>query len=127
MLINSSTKIGLDGNPLPPEGQRGIPFTFTFTSAAQIQENLSAQQQQGLISFAKSIYIDNSLNPNPVVLVFGGVGAGFSITAKGNTQGWYPVIQQRPIIFSISCAAAAGTTVLWIVNYDVEPGQWATA
>lgn len=116
--------IGVGGIPEAPEGQRVIgPFLFTFTNSAPIAVNLRAQMENSLlISFGKTIYVDQSQNPNPVLVNF----ANHTMLIKGNTQGWYPIISQRPIQFQISCAAAAGFSQLWIANYDISPAQWAT-
>lgn len=116
---------GINGVIQTPEGRRAIgPFTFAFVDANPIQNNLAAPMSTGnLISFGLSIYIDNSANPNPVVV---NTPSGHAITAKGNTQGWYPIILGRPIIFSVSCAAGAGTTKIMLANYEVPPAQWPT-
>lgn len=75
-----------------------------------------------LISFARMVYIDNSANTNAVTLLFGGQ----NITVKGNTQGWYPTVSERPIQYTISSAAATGVTMIFFANYDTHPFQWAT-
>lgn len=125
MSVNQ-TQLGIQGTVLSPLGQRAAgPITFNFATlgAGPLGTNLSAQMQQGLIDFAKSLYIDNSLNANTVTITFSG---GFQVQVKPFTQGWYSIVCGRPIQFSITSGANTGSTTLWLANYEVSPFQWAT-
>jgi hypothetical protein len=124
MVANPNiASLGLGGDPIPREGQRVIgPFLYDFSQAQTYAQNLRAQMENlSLMSFAMAAYIDNSQNSNIVTLNF----AGQVITVRGGTQGWYPVISQRPIQFTISCAAASGVTNLFFSNFHVPGFQWS--
>jgi hypothetical protein len=92
-------------------------------NATPIVTNLTAEMSNhALISFAQSMYVDNSQNPNPIHIQFGIQ----SINILAHVQGWLPVISQRPIIFSIDCPLASGTTSIVITNYPVAPFLYLT-
>lgn len=116
--------LGVSGDPTPPEGQRIIgPFYYDFSQSQSVAVNLRGQMENSnLISFAMAVYLDNSQNSGIVTLNV----AGQIITVKGNTQGWYPVISQRPIQYIISCAAPSGKTNLFWANFHVPAFQWVT-
>jgi hypothetical protein len=116
--------IGLGGDPVPREGQRVIgPFSYDFSVQQVYQANLRAQMENlALISFAMAVYVDSGANPNSVTLNF----AGQMITVKGQTQGWYPIISQRPIQYTLSCTTNAGVTNLFFANFHVPGFQWLT-
>jgi hypothetical protein len=118
-------RIGLNGSPIPPEGERAIgPLTYDFSAANSVDVNLRAQMENlSLISFAMSVYIDNSLNPNFVTLT---AGEGQILAVQGYSQGWYPFVSQRPIRYRIQCAAGSGVTTLFFTNFHVSSVQWLT-
>jgi hypothetical protein len=120
----SSVTLGIQGEPIPSEGERVVgPFTFVFADANPIHTNLTQQMASAnLISYAKSIYIDNSGNTNEITMQWGIQ----PIKIPPSVQGWIPVVSQRPIIFSIQCAGGSGRTVILIANYLVAPYLYAT-
>lgn len=117
-------KIGLEGNPLPPEGQRAIgPLVYDFAQRSSVDEDFRAQMENlALMSFAMSVYIDSGANPNFVRLVINQQ----IIVVQGFSQGWYPIISQRPLRYTVSCAAGAGVSTLFFVNWHVPAFQWPT-
>ena len=116
--------IGLGGDPVPREGQRVIgPFSYDFSVQQVYQANLRAQMENlALMSFAMSVYIDSGANPNFVRLVINQQ----IIVVQGFSQGWYPIISQRPLRYTVSCAAGAGVSTLFFVNWHVPAFQWPT-
>jgi hypothetical protein len=120
----STQTLGRTGDPRPPEGQRAVgPFNFSAVDAVPIVTNLTGQMAtHNLISFAQAIYVDNAANAGPAFIVFGIQ----KITVPANTQGWFPVISQRPIIFSVAFPVGGGACSVIVTNYPVSPFLWKT-
>lgn len=132
MSLNTApvTVQGIGGNVAPPEGNKTIGPTYVnFATVNPFIDNLSlGMQQSSLISFAKSVYIDNAKNPNVTTFTVLGPGGstGQIVVAKGYTQGWYSISMGRPINYQIQSAANTGITGLTFANYQEVASVWAT-
>lgn len=75
---------------VPVEGGVALPYNFDFTAVTTVRGDLALEQQQGVIAFVQSIFIDNRFNANPFIINFS--GTNYTIQCRAGRQGIFPVI-----------------------------------
>lgn len=115
------------GLMLQPEENVAMPVVVDFTNESVFTKDFQQEQANLRIPFIQTVYIDNSVDANPLTLAFDGL-PGQSITVKGRTQGYYPVVQQEGIPrITITSTQGAVKKQLIFLSVIVPPMQWATA
>ena len=104
----------------PKSGNRELPISLIFSNVSVIQDDLSAEMQQSEIESIQSDYIDNSQNPNPLVLKFGDA-IGQEIVADEFTQGIYPVITSGTVKYTATTVQNAALVVPIIFSNTAKP------
>jgi len=111
---------------LATEGPIGIPVAIAApVGPAVATGDFGLEQTNGTIGFVQSVYIDNSGNANPFTITFPGTQQ--SITVKGRTQGYYPIVPfQGTFSWAASTLVAPATVNVIFMNVQFEAAQWAT-
>ncbi len=106
----------------PKEGSVTLPVNLDFSTVASVVLDATIWQARGQFSQLQTLYIDNSANPNPLVIV---MNVTFQrIVVKKNTCGYFPVMQPSPpsgIVFSTTPGLIIPIQVL---NFFIPPAQW---
>lgn len=109
-----------------PAENVAMPVVVDFTADSVFTKDFQQEQANLKIPFFQTVYIDNSADANPLTLAFDGL-PGQSITVKGRTQGYYPVITQEGIPHvTITSTQGAVKKQLIFLSVIVPPMQWAT-
>ena len=90
--------------PMPPSetggGPKALPIDFDFTAVGSVTHYLTLENEQGVIDFVQSVWIDNSANAQALTLVFGGTNQ--KIVCRAGAQGMFPVLSVNPVRLTIS-------------------------
>lgn len=114
------------GNCIPPEGPQAIPIVLDFTATRQeLEANLVITQQQHKISYIQSIYVDNSINAEPLEIFI--PSTQHLVTVPPYHQGFIALLCSNPpsIIFA-SAVAAPINVVVQLLNFPVSNIIWNT-
>ncbi len=112
-----------------PSNYIALPVDFDFTTdAAQVLTKDFVSEEQNLkIPFIQGVFIDNSGDANALTLAVDGL-PGHSITVKGHTQGFYPLIcGDGPTRITVTSTGSAAVKRIIFLSMPVMPCQWATA
>jgi hypothetical protein len=125
---NSALWQALGETLTPAEGPRAVVTNLNFATYESYlidAENIfGSSSPTGVFSAAQSIYIDASGTDNQVSVTVGKTGQ--VITAKGRTQGWYPLCAPNIFNLIVSCSDVNAQFVCIITNYFVPPAVWPT-
>jgi hypothetical protein len=113
----------VSNNQVPTEGPKVIPVTLDFSAGQSFLVNLSYQQQQLQISQIQSVYIDNSLNAEPLVLSIGNNLQSVSI--PGGMQGYLNIDCPNPPIITATCTGGERAKVIF-QNFEAQPILWSS-
>lgn len=109
----------------------GVSLTLNFNPIASggsgqyIQLPILQLQQLGKLTVIQTIFIDQSQNDNAVTLNI--PGSLQNITAKGRTQGFYPLIfPQGAASINFSTALGTGLVPIVLLNIAIQGVVWAT-
>lgn len=126
-VINSAngifTPIGWRGNEKIVPAMLGFSLNF----AAQALQSLDIQyaQQSGQLPILQTIFIDNSQSDVELILSF--PSSLQQITAKGRTQGYYPVVLPVGCHQILMNQPAGGQVVIELLTVAVQGVVWPTA
>lgn len=127
ILTPGTESVRPTGNGYAPKIKEGGPKAVTvaldFTTDNEIDIDFTVIQQLGALSFLQSVFVDNRVNPNALVLTFDQTGQIIQIPAL--SQGIYPVIAT----VSSKCVATtiAGANVICSLiglNMPMPLTQW---
>lgn len=108
---------------IPKEGPKAIPFNFDFSVQPSYAVDLQNQQARGFISMVQTIWIDNSLNDQPVSILFDVIGQNVKFGPRW--QGYFPVMVVNPPKFLISSPGGQTTQVV-LMNVPFPAGNWGS-
>lgn len=107
----------------PAEGAKILPLTFDFSSVASYSENLLIENTEGVIQFVQSVFVDNSDNTNPLVILIAVTNQRLIVPA--NAQGIWPIFTVDQTRFTISTTPAANLSVnVSFANVPMPFTQW---
>jgi len=109
---------------IPKEGPKVVPFNFDFTVNASYDIDLQNQQTRGFITMVQTIWIDNSLNDQPLTIVFSVVGQ--KVKAPPRWQGYFPVMVINPPRFTVSSVGSTGSAQIGLMNVPFPAAAWAS-
>lgn len=109
---------------IPKEGPKAIPITFDFSAANAYGADFTIAQQTGVISVIQCLYVDNSNNPDELVISNQALGQAIKIPAY--TQGYYPVLSPNSPKFTLASAGGVPVTVFFI-NVPLPAISWSTS
>jgi hypothetical protein len=116
------------GAQYPSAGPQCVPVSQDFSLSSAYTLNYSNQSNIGRLQLCQTIFIDASNVDNPVSVSFD--GSGQTITVKGRTQGYYPVLASNPLNLSISCPGLVGGApaiiTVQLMNFPVAAAWWLT-
>jgi hypothetical protein len=123
---DSYARLGTYNMVLPPEGARVYPFTLDFRSDGLAQLNFLLQIQQQQVSFIQGIFVDNSLNLNPLFIRTDQVNQVVQIPKQ--TQGYMPLFVSDSAVLDFTTVQAGNLLVpIVVTNVPVMPYLWSTA
>jgi hypothetical protein len=103
---------------MPPEGPKCIPFTLDFSVADTYALDYSNMGQRGFMSMLQTVWVDNSGNGLPTLIIIAATGQ--SIIVPAATQDYFAVMCPNPIKISFQSAGAVAVPVL-LLNFPVAP------
>ena len=103
------------GDYTPKQGNRELAITYDFSATASYLDDLLPELSSHQIEFVQSVFIDNSLNPNPLTIQFA-QGPQQPIVAPAQSQGIYPVLMGGDIRYQISTTPSAALLVKLIFS-----------
>lgn len=108
---------------MPKEGPKCIPLGFSFVTAASYDVNLVNFMNLGRISIIQGMFVDNSTNPNSVIVSFQGTQQ--SINVKAYSQMYVPIFGLNPLVCNVSSTINAnGVTYIVFYNVPIAPCNW---
>jgi hypothetical protein len=122
--LDGSNQIAVLNALVPPEGPKAIFTTLDFTSASQAIVDFTLATAQGKITCIQSIWVDNSLNSQP--LIFTVQGTGQVITCPAYAQGSVPVIAANRPKFNVATVGDLVVNVIWL-NVPLPANLWFPA
>lgn len=108
----------------PTEQPIAIPLHFDFTAAETYVVDLSTMLQRGTISGIQTLYFDNSVNNQRVLVTV--QGSEQRISLRAGWQGYVPVLAPQPCVFDFTCeGSTTGEDVLIeLVNVPMPCFMW---
>lgn len=106
----------------PCSGAKCIPYNADFSANAQYDFDFSQQIQGGQIDNIQTAFVDNTLNPQNLVLTINGTSQRIQI-AK-NTAGYYSLL--TPSLPKVS-ATTTGLVLVYFafLNFYIPPTVWS--
>jgi hypothetical protein len=105
------------------KGPKALPMVLDFTSLTAYTFDFVAEEEGGVIDFIQGVYVDNSLNPNPLTLLFHLTQQKIVIPATA--QGLWPVICPDNLACDATSLSGAGVIVtLLFLNVPTAYTQW---
>lgn len=99
-----------------------IPLLLDFNVVISYDIDLSILQNQGFFTGLQGLYIDNSANPQQLILVMGVTNQ--RIVIPKNACAYIPVLQPVPSKLNITSTAGAFTVGVQLLNFYVAPAVW---
>ena len=111
---------------VPAEGPKAVPVRLDFTGATITGYELDATllEQLRYLSMIQTIYIDMVNNPNSLVVTV--ENGGQVIQAKGNTQGYYPILVPNPMKLFFRSSANSQIIPVFLINIPIAGVIWST-
>jgi hypothetical protein len=118
------TGIQIPNRARPVQGGTAVPFSLIFAGAGtvNVSRDFVLEQQQGVLEFAQSIWIDNSLNGAGLAIAFS--GTLYTIQARANSQGIYPVIAATGGLSLTATTTAPITIPCILFNQELSYVTW---
>lgn len=113
--------------PDPKEGYVGLPFTIPLAIASAAFDyifDFTLLQQGGKFSAPRTLFVDNSNNPNSVNVYVQGSGQQFPIPAYSSGYFKLSSTTQASRIEVQSIGVATAAIFVEFYNYDIEPIVW---
>lgn len=103
-----------------------IPFTVDFTGVSNEEiVDLTVVQSSALFATLKSLFLDNSTNPNSVTITVSGTGQDFVAPAYSN--GFYNIAATSNSVLTLSSPGGAATIAnAQVYDYDIPSVVWLT-
>lgn len=107
---------------IPSDGPKALTVLVDFTQQQPIQIDLTLPAIDGKIPFVQAVFIDNSQNPNPIVLTVEVTQQ--RIQVPSGQQGWYAIAAGRPPVFSVTCVGGSTSTLFVFSSVPIPTSQW---
>jgi len=110
-------------NGLAPLDQQGainpqaMPVSYDFKNNAVIEKDYWRDQAAGIIGAVQTVYVDNALNPNPIVFVF--QGTNFRLRVPALSSGFFPVVAPTHLRVVVSTPADPALEFLQVIYLNV--------
>lgn len=115
----------------PEENSRSITAQYNWAAQSGYAEDLGLAVAMGVESSIQSVFIDNSLNPQPVVITVAGTGQ--VVNCAPYSMGVFPLFLTGMPSFNIVTIGANGvpaivaaTTRCYFLNFPISPTVWGT-
>lgn len=107
----------------PRAGSRAMPQNLDFSVVNPIEINLSSEQMQKRIEFVQSMYIDNSSNPAPLTIKFGGTAQ--TIIIPPGYQAYIPVLATTDNFHALFTTNGTPVVPIQYLSFPVAIALWA--
>lgn len=112
----------IDNGRVPKEGPRSISITYDFSAGVQsYQTDMTSVKQLGKITALQSVFIDNSVNTQPIVLTVAGTNQSISVPA--NYQGVFPLFVGGQALFTVTSTGNKQATIQYC-NVEQSASLW---
>lgn len=113
----------------PRKGSRAMQQILDFALQNPILLNLAFEIQSERIEFVQCLYVDNSSNPAPLTITFG--GSGQVVIIPSGAQSYIPVLasmdnMQASVTTVVPNADNAPRVTLFYLNFPLPALVWAT-
>jgi len=106
------------------KGPLAISVPLNFTGTVQtFTVDLNIPELQGSFDALETIYVDNILNAQPVLITCSVTGQNLIVPA--NSMAYLPVVQPVPSTFDIFSTGGVLVT-LQLLNYPIDPAVWSS-
>lgn len=123
---NSYVRFGTHNMVLPPEGPKVYPLTLDFRLTNTQTLDFVAIIMQKQITFLQGVFVDNSLNMNPLFIETDQVGQRVQIPAQ--SQAYMPLMITDSAVIDFTTVQAGNLLVPVIMtNCPVMPYIWSIA
>lgn len=110
---------------VPKGGPRVVSANLDFSNQAEIDIDGQAVIDAGQIEYLQGVFIDNADNPDKFELRIGQTNQ--RIVAKGNTQGYYPIMAPNPPKMTAATVQLANRVVpVFFYNVPIQAAVWAS-
>ncbi len=106
---------------VPPEGPKAAPLTLDFSQTSSYQLNFQSIIDQNYVSVIQAMYIDNSLNPQPLSITM--QGSNQTITIAPGRQAYLNVLAPYPVQVSFSTTGVILVRIS-LLNFPVTNHDW---
>lgn len=111
---------------LPPEGCKVFSFKLDFTAGNTQQLDFTLAVQQGFITQIQGLFVDNSLNANPLFITTDQIGQ--VIEFPPFSQGYMPVFVSDSVKLKfVTVQAVALFVPVQVTNVPVQPQIWSVS
>lgn len=117
------TFLGLAPRELPKFLAVDVAFTASIT---EVSFDIGEVAQDNVFTVVQSVWIDNALNANPLVLTVSG-GSNQKVRCPSFSQGVFPVIASGPQKFIASSGAVAITIPIILLNVPQPYFVWSVS
>lgn len=106
----------------PCEGAKCVPYTADFSQNGEYDFDFTAMQNGGQISTIQTVFVDNTLNANNLVLTV--TGSGQRIQVPKNSAGFFTILAPRPTKIQ---AVTTGLVLVYFgfINFYIPPTVWS--
>lgn len=123
-------QVPISNGTIPPEGPKAVGVVAPFGDGSGNETysfNALLTETQGFMKSIQSMFVDNSVNGDAVVITARQLGA--AITVPANSQAYLPILVAPKDVITISSASGGGDTpspvTVIFVNVPLPAAVWA--
>lgn len=123
-MSSNMARFGTYNVALPPEGPRVYPINCDLRTVDQFEIDLTLEVVQGFISFAQSLFIDNTANAGEVRIT--ATGTNQMLRVPAGKQAYLPMFITDEIKLVVEVDAPAIDLIIPIIvgNMPMTPYVW---
>jgi hypothetical protein len=115
--------VKVNNGTAPAEGRLCIPYQIDFTAAQSAVIDLTnIQQMQQRISFVQTVFVDNSLNAQPVTLTMANTNQ--KLTVPANSCAYLPMALSLQNVITVQTTGGI-VLQLQLFNFGIAPFVWS--
>lgn len=111
----------------PEEGRKAIPIVLDFTNIGVVTGDLEQEMTSGNFSNVQTVWVDNSLNAAPLLLINQQFGTlGHTVQVQAFEQGYFPFPCEGPLYYVAQTAQGIKISIEFL-NHAMPYVQWGPA
>jgi hypothetical protein len=112
----------LDIGKVPKSGAHAVSVAYNFTTQASFNTDLTSLAQQGKLTNVQTVYVDNTSNNEPVIVL--SIVTNQSISVPAGVQGYYTMLVSSAMQFTVSSTGNGTTVQVQYIDVIIPPSQW---